>query len=254
MISFAKNLIISVSILTLLAGCAINQTQLQADKAALTNWQEIPKQEAKYYKSKHIDLPDSEKNEGKPIWGLALSGGGQRSASVSIGFLEAMHKANILKKLDVISTVSGGSYAAYGWYTKQHIGRVVESDLFSNPDSENILFRRNYTCGLCAEIDPSDNLLTGKCYYKDAKSCDEGDKKVIRYDQNRFYFNHSNRSNLLTFAQQDNKLKYAELGLKATSILTAPLHWVANGLFDMRLNLNVFQNYYQNGLQRNYEF
>ena len=90
-----------------LTACATNQAQKSADIVALKNWQQIPMQEAEYYTTKHAGLPDAEKNQGKPIWGLALSGGGQRSASVSIGFFEALHKASILDKLDVISTVSG---------------------------------------------------------------------------------------------------------------------------------------------------
>lgn len=240
---------IFVSILLLsLTSCATNQTQKTADEAALKNWQQITEDEKAYYVKKT--------GAAEPQWGLALSGGGQRSASTSVGFLEGLHKADILSKLDVISTVSGGSYAAYWWFTKQHIGREVENDLFNNSDSQNLIFRRNYSCGLCEDVDPTDNLITGKCYYKNAiNDCEEGkSNKIARYDENRFYFNNSNRSNLLTFAQQHNKLKYAELVLKATSIVTAPAHWLANGLFDMRLNLNVFQNYYQNGLQRNYEF
>ena len=46
--------------------------------------------------------------DGKRI-GLALSGGGYRAAAYHIGTLRALHKLGILDKLDVISSVSGGS-------------------------------------------------------------------------------------------------------------------------------------------------
>lgn len=256
MLSYAKNFVILASLLLLHTGCAINQTQVNADREALNNWQKIPAQEAEYYKTKHTDLPDNEKNGGKPIWGLALSGGGQRSASVSIGFLEALHKANILDKLDVISTVSGGSYAAYWWFTKKHIAKNKLGDAEENilANVKTPLFSRNFTCNQCQEL-----LIAGvssnKCYYEDINACNEGDKKIERYQNHRFYFNTSNHSNLLTFAQQVNHFKYMEIAGKAVGWLpTIPMHWIANGLFDMRLNLNLFQNYYENGLERDYGF
>ncbi len=42
--------------------------------------------------------------------GLALSGGGIRSASVGLGVLQAFHKLGLLKFVDYLSTVSGGGY------------------------------------------------------------------------------------------------------------------------------------------------
>ena len=48
---------------------------------------------------------------GKKI-GLALSGGGYRAAAYHIGTLRALHKLGILDKVDVISSVSGGSITA----------------------------------------------------------------------------------------------------------------------------------------------
>lgn len=48
---------------------------------------------------------------GKRI-GLALSGGGYRAAAYHLGTLRALHKMNLLDKIDVISSVSGGSIIA----------------------------------------------------------------------------------------------------------------------------------------------
>lgn len=53
---------------------------------------------------------------------LALSGGGIRSAAYSIGVLKGLHESGKLDKIDIISAVSGGSYAAtwlYDQYTQQ---------------------------------------------------------------------------------------------------------------------------------------
>ncbi|WP_203069801.1 patatin-like phospholipase domain-containing protein [Falsiroseomonas ponticola] len=56
--------------------------------------------------------------EGKPIVGLALSGGGIRSASVSVGVLQALDEAGLLKEVDYLSTVSGGGYTGIGWVSR----------------------------------------------------------------------------------------------------------------------------------------
>lgn len=46
----------------------------------------------------------------EPVIGLALSGGGIRSATFSLGFLQGLSAAGLLAKIDYLSTVSGGSY------------------------------------------------------------------------------------------------------------------------------------------------
>jgi phospholipase, patatin family len=48
-------------------------------------------------------------NKDKKKIGLALSGGGYRAAAYHVGTLRALHKLGILNKVDVISSVSGGS-------------------------------------------------------------------------------------------------------------------------------------------------
>lgn len=42
--------------------------------------------------------------------GLALSGGGVRSAAFNLGLIQALYKAGTLKEIDYLSTVSGGGY------------------------------------------------------------------------------------------------------------------------------------------------
>lgn len=53
---------------------------------------------------------------GSVDWGLALSGGGIRSGSYSIGVMKALYDIGLFENLDAISTVSGGGYAAYWLY------------------------------------------------------------------------------------------------------------------------------------------
>ena len=53
-----------------------------------------------------------------PILGLAMSGGGIRSAAFNLGILQALHEGNILRSVDVMSAVSGGTYIM-SWYLLQ---------------------------------------------------------------------------------------------------------------------------------------
>ena len=46
----------------------------------------------------------------KNLTGLALSGGGIRSATFNLGVIQALAKNGILKNVDYLSTVSGGGY------------------------------------------------------------------------------------------------------------------------------------------------
>ena len=51
-------------------------------------------------------------------FGLALSGGGVRSATFNLGLLQALQRGGILKEVDYLSTVSGGGYigASLTWF------------------------------------------------------------------------------------------------------------------------------------------
>ena len=57
----------------------------------------------------------------KDLTGLALSGGGIRSATFNLGLLQALHRHNILQDIDYLSTVSGGGYigSAFTWFNSK---------------------------------------------------------------------------------------------------------------------------------------
>ncbi|MFN2258341.1 MAG: patatin-like phospholipase family protein, partial [Parasphingopyxis sp.] len=54
----------------------------------------------------------------RELTGLAISGGGVRSASFAIGVMQGLHEKGILDRFDYMSTVSGGGYAggALTWF------------------------------------------------------------------------------------------------------------------------------------------
>ncbi len=70
--------------------------------------------------------------------GLALSGGGIRSASFCLGVMQALVNGGILKKIDYLSTASGGGYlgSALTWFLK----RGLADGLQAGTDPENFPF------------------------------------------------------------------------------------------------------------------
>ncbi len=52
----------------------------------------------------------------RDLTGLALSGGGIRSATFNLGVLQAFHRGRLLDRFDYLSTVSGGGFVG-GWWS-----------------------------------------------------------------------------------------------------------------------------------------
>ena len=71
-------------------------------------------------------LKDRLQNADRPRLGIAMSGGGIRSSLFNIGVLKALYDQGVLDDVDIVSSVSGGSYTTY-----KHLpgGRAVIVDL-----------------------------------------------------------------------------------------------------------------------------
>jgi len=92
----------------------------------------------------------------RQLAGLALSGGGIRSATFSLGVLQALGELGMLRKFDYLSTVSGGGYIG-AWFSKWlHLlnGKVDEIEGKLTPgtparpvafEPEQIKFLRQYS-------------------------------------------------------------------------------------------------------------
>lgn len=72
-----------------------------------------------------------------PAIGLALSGGGIRSAAFSIGVLKGLHEAEVLEHIGYLSTVSGGGYAG-AWLVAQSDGLRESTDEVLRPGSPHL--------------------------------------------------------------------------------------------------------------------
>jgi hypothetical protein len=85
------------------------------------------------------------KPAGTDAIGLALSGGGIRSATFSLGVVQVLAGKGFLKEVDFLSTVSGGGYT--GSFLTQRLGnREPESDVAQphGPDPEPVRYVRQH--------------------------------------------------------------------------------------------------------------
>ena len=106
-------------------------------------------------------IASAEERQESPIVGLALSGGGIRSATFNLGVLQGLAKIKLLEQIDYLSTVSGGGYIG-SWlitWIKRTSTREVQQKLgnyeakpdteatnpIPEPEPEEINFLRDYS-------------------------------------------------------------------------------------------------------------
>jgi len=93
-------------------------------------------------KKLHHETVDKE-NFDRTKFGIALSGGGIRSATINLGILKTLNKFGILKRSDYLSTVSGGGYTgAYVQATLKNEGSFEK--LFDDQHVEYMRSRGEY--------------------------------------------------------------------------------------------------------------
>jgi hypothetical protein len=81
------------------------------------------------------------KTGNRPALGIALSGGGSKASSFGIGVLAGLADQDLLDSADFISSVSGGSYAAYFYYAHRIFPVTRENDHAGPVPSTEDLFR-----------------------------------------------------------------------------------------------------------------
>ncbi len=67
----------------------------------------------------------------RDVTGLGLSGGGIRSATLNLGVLQALAAGHALRRVDFLSTVSGGGYI--GGFLGRYFDRLRDNPLLGNP-------------------------------------------------------------------------------------------------------------------------
>lgn len=93
--------------------------------------EELARQEAALIESRRRDLGLAEKTAQV---GIAVSGGGIRSATFALGLFQAMARHGLLKEIDYLSTVSGGGYFG-GFFGKLFLAAGVTPEQASRQAS-----------------------------------------------------------------------------------------------------------------------
>ena len=214
---------------------------------------------------------DCENESGPPYEvGLALSGGGAKAASYAMGVLAGLHREGILQKnIDIISTVSGGGYAALWYYSRL-------TDLYLDP--LRYTTTRQQAKAQQAAQQASDHLdptapffedcipwkyagllglppgsVTGEGEYQDI--CPAGDPRAF-VPQDKFrYQNHLRQyadvfSN--DFGERPERLQGDVGKALGLTLVTLPGHLFANILFDWNLEVSPSQRQYRQGIERTF--
>lgn len=112
--------------------------------------------------------------------GLALSGGGIRSATFSLGVLQALDQLGVLRLFDYLSTVSGGGFVG-GWWSAYLSRSPAPGRLFPPPEkiepqrAGEYLKPRVAEGGLAAGEDPIHHLRLFSNYLTPRKGLMSGD-------------------------------------------------------------------------------
>ena len=121
-----------------------------ADFSCQDFWSDEPSGEADEASSPQIDAATMVPDLKGQRTGLAISGGGVRSATFALGLLQSLARENLLKHFDYLSTVSGGGYigSSLTW---------LQSDRFREKGSDPYgLDNDNFPYGTAQPKDRSD--------------------------------------------------------------------------------------------------
>jgi len=165
-----------------------------------------------------------------------------RSGTFSIGVLGGLAEQGVLEKIDIISSVSGGSYANSWFLVQSH--RVASET--NGSTSMHELFKSYFVLSAIRDNDPEVEPL---------RRPDKADITTRRFQT---YL--EGHSYLLTKAQDsryndfvDDAIFTMELSVRtALWIPTIPLNAIANGVFRWSVNLNPWEAAYENGIERTF--
>jgi hypothetical protein len=85
------------------------QQRIMAETLKLATVIENEKQQLRLRRAK-LNIQNASSDGAENWFGIAMSGGGIRSATINLGFLKTLNRFGILEKADYLSSVSGGGY------------------------------------------------------------------------------------------------------------------------------------------------
>lgn len=95
-------------------------------KEPVSDKRSVREYETNFLKEKQDAVPRPPRS----LCGLALSGGGLRSATFNLGLLQGLHQLKLLGMFDYLATVSGGGYIGGFWTAWRHHAKEEKDPLF----------------------------------------------------------------------------------------------------------------------------
>ncbi|CAK8713774.1 hypothetical protein KKHLCK_02825 [Candidatus Electrothrix laxa] len=259
-----KNLALLISFL-ILAGCSGKQIPPQSstreyfksntnEEKALSDFKENYQKEWAIMPPAPTFLTTNSK-QNLPTFGVALSGGGTRSANFCIGILKGLEENELLPEVQILSTVSGGSYAGYWLFSQQYHMAIDNINGMAIPDflqyDTKTIFR-------------SRDLFKEKCLHEDTKlkTClndsnipsDPFCNNKRNKPEYRFQRHLEDRSDIAVRSVSPS-LQALDYTIKGTSYLPSIfVSTFSELLFNWDSNVNPLRRYYQHGLERTYGF
>lgn len=197
------------------------------------------------------------KEKNVPEWGIALAGGGSKSSPFALGVLKRIIDDGNMDKIDIISSVSGGGYAAYYLYAKALYAVQNPEKSLQLKDFFIHSFKRNFVSKTekikdfySLDYPGTDQNGSKSCtsYHPNKRKRDYA--KWVSCHQDLFLNGLSNRPKSKSRFEGIGKTTYNILA----SILTAPVHHGINSVFDQGINLAPSQKNYINGIVRTYGY
>lgn len=226
-----------------------------------------------------------------PKFGLALAGGGTKASSFSMGVLRGFVQTGLIERVDILSTVSGGSYAGL-WFNYRY---VLDDPSFRSPGKTSLAtqkgwFQDCYPARYWTRLDltylgvvkgssdvqkaalqklglnpcPAENFsnyLEGENSTEVARADDGGDPDRYRFQNYvRGYQDLFNVGNDLLgrpafdyeATSESNRLVAYGTPLVFQTLGAMALTIVPNYLFDWEINLSPTRRAYRNGIARTY--
>ncbi len=229
-------------------------------------------------------------NDDCPKLALALGGGGSRAAPYAMGVLEGMLNTGLISHTQLISSVSGGGYAALWYYTELMRGDLVNEsreqltkrlqvstqDMLSpircvldDEHGHAFMTERVYAqtgCRALANASDADRVAKGEALgipLKDVTSFRSASSFAhalfpqqahMRYFQDVLarrgsWQGKGAHDDIFAVVAATGPRVATQLGVSAASL---PIHYAANGLFDLQLSLSPTAWSYRHGILRAY--
>lgn len=185
---------------------------------------------------------------------IALSGGGARSGSFSMGVLKALQKLNYLAQLDAISSVSGGGFAAY-WYIMQRYYQYIPEKYEPERQSyyADVLYQWNETGNDPINHPLCDKIKNGVDHHHSVDDIFKSRMDGSVIDPTLFQSHIEQQSDIINYFTNTPLQKVETSAAVLTHLISLPFYWVTDGIFQTGLfNGSVITLKYRQGLERTY--